>query len=49
MMPQAVLDCMSPLLKLELQAERIAVDSAQGMPVVRLGLITTLYFRKGHT
>ncbi len=26
MMPQAVLDCMSPLLKLELQAERIAVD-----------------------
>ncbi|WP_341477109.1 type VI immunity family protein, partial [Pseudomonas viridiflava] len=27
----------------------MAVDSAQGMPVVRLGLITTLYFRKGHT
>ncbi|WP_244182743.1 DUF3396 domain-containing protein [Pseudomonas floridensis] len=27
----------------------MAVDSALGMPVVRLGLITTLYFRNGHT
>ncbi|MEE4308285.1 DUF3396 domain-containing protein [Pseudomonas alliivorans] len=49
MMSHAVFDCTSPLARLARQAEHIAVDSSQGMPVVRLGLITTLYFRKGHT
>jgi len=39
----------SSLNRLERQSERIAVDSALGMPIVRLGLITTLYFRQGHT
>jgi hypothetical protein len=30
-------------------ADRLAINSEQGVPVVRLGLITTLYFRHGHT
>ncbi|RMT80236.1 DUF3396 domain-containing protein [Pseudomonas viridiflava] len=48
-MSDTVADWMTPLTKLSRQAERIAVDSGLGTPVVRLGLITTLYFRKGHT
>ncbi|MCQ3011797.1 MULTISPECIES: DUF3396 domain-containing protein [Pseudomonas syringae group genomosp. 2] len=31
------------------QSERVAMDSELGTPVIRLGLITTLYFRNGHT
>ncbi|MGV8917357.1 MAG: type VI immunity family protein [Pseudomonas sp.] len=31
------------------QAPRLAINSAEGVPLVRLGLITTLYFRNGHT
>ncbi|SHN19387.1 Protein of unknown function [Pseudomonas asturiensis] len=48
-MSEAVSDGVSLLDRLERQSERIAVDSALGTPVVRLGLITTLYFKQGHT
>lgn len=47
-MSQPAFDPVKALARLERQAERIAVDAAQGLPVVRLGLITTLYFKQGH-
>lgn len=31
------------------QAEKITLDSPRGAPLVRLGLMTTLYFKRGHT
>ncbi|NAT29875.1 hypothetical protein CVE22_22135, partial [Pseudomonas syringae pv. actinidiae] len=42
-------DTVRLLARLTQQSERMGVDSALGMPVIRLGLITTLYFRNGHT
>ena len=35
--------------RLDRQARDISVDAPCGVPVVRLGLITTLYFKQGHT
>lgn len=37
------------LARLAHQARQISVDAPCGIPVVRLGLITTLYFKQGHT
>lgn len=37
------------LARLADKAGQIRVDAPSGVPVVRLGLITTLYFRQGHT
>jgi hypothetical protein len=37
------------LTRLAQQAQRICVDGPSGIPVVRLGLVTTLYFKQGHT
>ena len=34
---------------LKRQADRLAVDSGEGTALLRLGLITTLYFKRGHT
>jgi len=48
-MSEIVSDDVSPLGRLRYQAASLAVNSAEGDPVVRLGLITTLYFRHGHT
>ncbi|RMV08047.1 hypothetical protein ALP20_100641 [Pseudomonas coronafaciens pv. coronafaciens] len=42
-------DVVRLLARLAPQSERMGVDSPLGMPVIRLGLITTLYFRNGHT
>ncbi|WP_426113897.1 type VI immunity family protein [Pseudomonas sp. DSP3-2-2] len=30
-------------------AGRVTIDSARAVPILRMGLITTLYFRQGHT
>jgi hypothetical protein len=48
-MSQPFVDPLLSFKHLERQAERIAVDASPGVPVVRLGLITTLYFKQGHT
>ncbi|WP_424479300.1 type VI immunity family protein, partial [Pseudomonas viridiflava] len=37
------------LARITQQSERVAMDSVLGTPVIRLGLITTLYFRNSHT
>lgn len=39
----------NPISKLACQAQRIAVYGKARQPVVKLGLIVTLYFRDGHT
>lgn len=48
-MSEIVSDDVSPLGRLRYQAASLAINSAEGDPIVRLGLITTLYFRHGHT
>ncbi|MFJ4142290.1 DUF3396 domain-containing protein [Pseudomonas sp. NPDC089734] len=48
-MSETVSDPVRLLARLEAQAEHLAVDCSQGVPVVRLGLITTLYFKDSHT
>lgn len=48
-MSEIVSDCVSPLNRLADQAVHLTVDSDEGEPAVRLGLITTLYFKQGHT
>ena len=48
-MPERLSDPVQLLARLRQQAEHVAVDVSQGIPVVRLGLITTLYFKHGHT
>lgn len=48
-MSEITLDSVSALNGLRRQAANMAIDSADGEPIVRLGLITTLYFKNGHT
>ncbi|RRV06694.1 DUF3396 domain-containing protein [Pseudomonas sp. v388] len=48
-MPESLTDPVPLLDRLERQASQVAVDVSQCVPVVRLGLITTLYFKDGHT
>lgn len=40
---------MNAMSKLALQAQQIAHTNREGRPVVRLGLIVTLFYRNGHT
>lgn len=37
------------LARLKDGADHLTINSAQAVPIVRMGLITTLYFRQGHT
>jgi hypothetical protein len=48
-MSEIVSDDISPLSRLRIQAANLVINSAEGDPIVRPGLITTLYFRHGHT
>ncbi|WP_397451547.1 type VI immunity family protein [Pseudomonas sp. NA-150] len=42
-------DDVCQLIKLRNQAAHLMINSDEGVPLVRLGLITTLYFKNGHT
>lgn len=48
-MSEVVADEVSLLNKLAHQAADMTINSEHGEPAVRLGLITTLYFKQGHT
>nr|WP_200998939.1 DUF3396 domain-containing protein [Pseudomonas cichorii] len=48
-MSETLSDPVRLLARLDAQSEHLAVDCSEGVPVVRLGLITTLYFKQGHT
>lgn len=48
-MPDSSGDRAQSLARLAGEAQQINVDAPSGVPVVRLGLVTTLYFRQGHT
>jgi len=48
-MSEITADGVSPLSRLKAQVGNLAIDSELGEPIVRLGLITTLYFKNGHT
>lgn len=48
-MSEIVSEAARLLGKLEQEASHLAIDSAQGLPIIRLGLVTTLYFKHGHT
>ncbi|SOQ02364.1 DUF3396 domain-containing protein [Pseudomonas syringae] len=48
-MSDTATDAVRLLARITQQSERVSMDSVLGTPVIRLGLITTLYFRNGHT
>ena len=48
-MSETVSEIVRILGELRHKAEQLTVDSAHGAPLVRLGLMTTLYFKQGHT
>lgn len=48
-MLQATPESERSLARLAHQAQSLAINNARGIPIVRLGLITTLYFKNGHT
>lgn len=48
-MSEVVADDLSYVNKLARQARELTLNSEDGNPTVRLGLITTLYFKQGHT
>ena len=48
-MPASASDQEGLLGLLKRQADHLAIDSGKGVPLVRPGLITTLYFKLGHT
>ncbi|MDB5980551.1 MAG: hypothetical protein JWQ69_1566 [Pseudomonas sp.] len=48
-MSEVVADDVSSLNRLAHQAADLTINSEHGDPAVRLGLITTLYFKQGHT
>lgn len=48
-MSEVVADDVSFLNRLAHQAAELTINSEHGDPAVRLGLITTLYFKQGHT
>jgi hypothetical protein len=48
-MSETLSEVVSQLGRLNHEAERMAIDSASAVPLVRQGLMTTLYFRQGHT
>lgn len=48
-MSETVSEIVRILGELRQKAEQLTVDSAKGVPLVRLGLMTTLYFKHGHT
>lgn len=48
-MSEKTLDDVKALNRLADQAENFALNSIQGLPIVRLGLIATLYFKRGDT
>lgn len=48
-MSETLSEAVHLLGKLRDGAERVKIDTKRGVPVVRMGLITTLYFRQGHT
>lgn len=48
-MPDTFSETVDLMDRLREGADRLAINSGQAVPIVRLGLITTLYFRQGHT
>ena len=48
-MSETVSEIVRILAELRQKAEQLTVVSARGVPLVRLGLMTTLYFKHGHT